>query len=460
MWWNSHSAPGVTPDAGMPAGEPGMPAAQQQQGQPAQPRDIPYVAWGRGQIPRWSHDTTPDEPWPVGYTSHQYAGAVRKWPGCWMTGQIMQIDMRRRGSAYITLRDNDEDVSMRVVAFGEPANQAAQLGLRQGDKVVVYGRPDLWEKQTSLSFKAEQIRRCGEGDLAARIEELRRRLKGEGLFDEANKVPLPEFPHCIGLICAPGARAEGDVKTNASLRWPIIRFKTAYVKVQGPDCPREVIQAIEQLDADPDVDVIIVARGGGSFEDLVGFSDEGVVRATAACRTPIVSAIGHEDDWTLIELAADYRATTPTGAAQAVVPDVNEQWNIIAQARSAIDMLMDRTVRVEEGRLAGYLSNPMLTNPASMLDPLEESLKHQRETLLNSMTRLVDFEDSGIDKRKATLTALSPQSTLDRGYAIAQTADGHVIADPADVPDGSEVTVIVSRGVLTATKTAGTTRES
>ncbi|MDD6461960.1 MAG: exodeoxyribonuclease VII large subunit [Bifidobacteriaceae bacterium] len=460
MWWNSHSAPGVTPDAGMPAGEPGMPAAQQQQAQPAQPRDIPYVAWGKGQIPRWSHDTTPDEPWPVGYTSHQYAGAVRKWPGCWMTGQIMQIDMRRRGSAYITLRDNDEDVSMRVVAFGEPANQAAQLGLRQGDKVVVYGRPDLWEKQTSLSFKAEQIRRCGEGDLAARIEELRRRLKGEGLFDEANKVPLPEFPRCIGLICAPGARAEGDVKTNASLRWPIIRFKTAYVKVQGPDCPREVIQAIEQLDADPDVDVIIVARGGGSFEDLVGFSDEGVVRATAACRTPIVSAIGHEDDWTLIELAADYRATTPTGAAQAVVPDVNEQWNIIAQARSAIDMLMDRTVRVEEGRLAGYLSNPMLTNPASMLDPLEESLKHQRETLLNSMTRLVDFEDSGIDKRKATLTALSPQSTLDRGYAIAQTADGHVIADPADVPDGSEVTVIVSRGVLTATKTAGSARES
>lgn len=426
---------------------------------PAQPRDIDYVAWGRRQIPRLAHCTTPDEPWPVGYTSHMYAGAVKRWPGCWVTGQIMQINMRRRGSVYITLRDDDEDVSMDVVGFGAVADDAARLALRQGDGIVVYGKPEIWEKRTSLSFKAMQIRKCGVGDLAERIEQLRRRLKGEGLFDDDNKVPLPEFPRCIGLICAPGARAEGDVKTNARLRWPVIAFKTAYVKVQGPDCPAEVIAAIRRLDADPDVDVIIVARGGGSFEDLVGFSDEGVVRATAACRTPIVSAIGHEDDWTLIELAADYRATTPTGAAQAVVPDVNEQWNIIAQARTSLDMLMDRTVRVEEGRLAGYLSNPMLTNPASMLDPLEESLRHQRETLLNSMTRLVDFGTAGIESSIATLTALSPQSTLDRGYAIAQTPDGHVITDPAAVPDGAELTVIVSRGVMTATKTAAAARE-
>ncbi len=424
-----------------------------------QPRDIDYQMWGRQQVPRFARDTTAEEPWPVGFTSHQYAGAVSRWPGCWVTGQIMQIDMRRRGSVYITLRDNDEDVSMRVIAFGEPANQAFQLGLKQGDKIVLFGRPEVWEKQTSLSFKAAQIRRCGEGDLAERIDQLRRRLKGEGLFDEANKVPLPEFPRCIGLICAPGARAEGDVKTNASLRWPIIRFKTAYVKVQGPDCPREVIHAIEKLDADPEVDVIIVTRGGGSFEDLIGFSDEGVVRATAACRTPIVSAIGHEDDWTLIELAADYRATTPTGAAQAVVPDVNEQWNIIANNLAALDTLMDRTVKVEEGRLAGYLSNPMLTNPALMLDPLEEKLKHQRETLLNSMIRLVDYDTSSIESSVATLTALSPQSTLDRGYAIAQTAQGHVITDPTSVTDGEEVTVIVSRGVMTATKTAASVRQ-
>lgn len=450
MWWNSHSAPGVTPDAGMPAGEPGMPAAQQQQAQPAQPRDIPYVAWGKGQIPRWSHDTTPDEPWPVGYTSHQYAGAVRKWPGCWMTGQIMQIDMRRRGSAYITLRDNDEDVSMRVVAFGEPANQAAQLGLRQGDKVVVYGRPDLWEKQTSLSFKAEQIRRCGEGDLAARIEELRRRLKGEGLFDEANKVPLPEFPHCIGLICAPGARAEGDVKTNASLRWPIIRFKTAYVKVQGPDCPREVIQAIEQLDADPDVDVIIVARGGGSFEDLIGFSDENVVRATAACRKPIVSAIGHEDDWTLIDLAADLRASTPTDAAKKVVPDIREQWQLIANARERMNLRMDAMVGNEQRLIEGYANRPSLTNPSTMLEPHQRLVDDAVQRMRYGLTRIIDDAGMTVEKLHASLTAMSPQATLNRGYAVVQTADGHVLDNAADASVGEQLSITLHHGTLLA----------
>ncbi|MFR0556434.1 exodeoxyribonuclease VII large subunit [Pseudoscardovia radai] len=422
---------------------------------PQQRAGIRYDHWGRREVPMYAHDTTRDEPWPVGLVSYKYAVTVQKWPASWVIGQIGEISMRRAGSVYMTLRDLDEDVSVNVVGFGEFAHACADLQLRQGDKIVMYGKPDIWQKETRLSIKGMEVYRLGEGDLAARIEQLRRKLKGEGLFDAENKVPLPEFPRCIGLICAPQSRAETDVEKNALLRWPVIRFKKRYAKVQGPECPQQVTAAIRELDADPDVDVIIVARGGGSFEDLLGFSDEGVVRATAACRTPIVSAIGHEDDWTLIELAADYRATTPTGAAMAVVPDVNEQWDTIAAARHSIDVIMERIVRVQETTLDGYLHNPLLTNPATMLDPMEAQLHMDRERLGNAMLRLVDWGQGAIEQNKATLRALSPQSTLERGYAIVQSHDGHVVQDPDDVPDGSELTLVVSRGTIRATKTGG-----
>ena len=269
------------------------------------------------QPPEKAADTTPDNPWPVSRLSLAYHNAVERWPATWIEGQIQEINTRRAGSAYITLRDNTEDVTVQVSGWRMFAAQASQF--IQGDQVVVHGHPDVWMKRTSLSFIGDDIRRVGKGDLRQQIEELRKKLKGEGLFDESHKVPIPEFPHRIGVICAPQARAEGDIVTNARLRWPTINFTIEHVHVQGAQCPPEVIEAIRKLDADPDIDVIIVARGGGSFEDLIGFSDEGVVRAAAACVTPIVSAIGHEDDWTLIDLAADMRASTPTDAAKRIV---------------------------------------------------------------------------------------------------------------------------------------------
>lgn len=404
------------------------------------------------QLPRLARDTTPENPWPVSVLSQKFHNAVLKWPEAWIEGQIVEINMRRSTSGYITLRDNHEEVSIQVMGFSRFVAKARDF--RQGDRVVVHGRADIWVKATRLSFVADDIRRVGAGDLKAQIDELRRRLKGEGLFDAENKVPLPEFPRCIGLICAPQARAEGDVVTNVNLRWPAVRFKIVHVHVQGAQCPTDVVSAIRQLDADPEVDVIIVARGGGSFEDLIGFSDEGVVRATAACATPIVSAIGHEDDWTLIELAADLRASTPTDAAKRVVPDVREQWQLVAGAIAQMRMRIGARVDNEIRLIEGYADRPSLTHPATMLEPHQRFVDEAVQRMRRGLTRIVDDATMTVEKRHASLTALSPQSTLNRGYAVVQTADGHVLDDAARTAAGESITVTLRRGSVLAEVTA------
>ena len=400
-------------------------------------------------LPRLARDTTPDNPWPISLLSRKYHDAVSKWPGTWIEGQISEINTRRAGSAYLTVRDNVEDISLNVTGFGRFAQMAREF--RQGDRVILHGRPDVWMKQTRLSFMGDDIRRVGKGDLMAQIEELRRRLKGEGLFDAENKVPLPEFPGRIGLVCAPQARAEGDVITNARLRWPTIEFTVVHAHVQGPSCPPDVIAAIRRLDADPDVDVIIVARGGGSFEDLMGFSDEGVVRATAACTTPIVSAIGHEDDWTLIDLAADLRASTPTDAAKRVVPDVNEQLQLVDEARRRIRDRIRSRVDNEMRLIEGYANRPSLTQPLTMLERPQRFVDDARQRLDIGLRRIVDNAGLTVEKLHASLTALSPQSTLDRGYAVVQDAQGHVVGDAADVSPGDGLSVTLRRGRIHVT---------
>ncbi|PJM73718.1 exodeoxyribonuclease VII large subunit [Bifidobacterium primatium] len=408
-------------------------------GRPAQPQPLPRLA----------RDTTPDNPWPISLLSRKYHDAVAKWPGTWIEGQISEINTRRAGSAYLTVRDNTEDISLNVTGFGRFAQMAREF--RQGDRVILHGRPDVWMKQTRLSFMGDDIRRVGKGDLMAQIEELRKRLKGEGLFDAENKVPIPEFPRRIGLVCAPQARAEGDVITNARLRWPTIRFTVLHAHVQGPSCPPDVIAAIQRLDADPEVDVIIVARGGGSFEDLMGFSDEGVVRATAACATPIVSAIGHEDDWTLIDLAADMRASTPTDAAKRVVPDVNEQLQIVDEARRRIRDRIRSRVDNEMRLIEGYANRPSLTQPLTMLDRPQRFVDDARQRLDIGLRRIVDDASLTVEKLHASLTALSPQSTLDRGYAVVQDPQGHVVGDADAVKAGDELSVTLRRGRIRVT---------
>lgn len=399
-------------------------------------------------LPRLARETTAENPWPVSVLSQKFHDAVSRWPSAWIEGQIVEINTRRSGSAYLTVRDSVEDISISVMGFRNFAVMARDF--RQGDRVVIHGRPDLWVKQTRLSFMADDIRRVGTGDLKAQIEELRKKLKGEGLFDSDKKRALPEFPNRLGLICAPQARAEGDVITNARLRWPTIQFTVIHPHVQGPQCPPDVIQAIQQLDMNPDVDVIIVARGGGSFEDLMGFSDEGVVRATAECETPIVSAIGHEDDWTLIDLAADMRASTPTDAAKRIVPDVVEQMQIVQEAQRRIRERIVTMIENESRLIDGYANRPSLTKPQTMLEKPQRFVDDSRQHLDIALRRIIDDASLTVEKFHASLTAMSPQSTLNRGYAVVQAANGHVVDDPDEIDTGARLTVTLRRGSLQA----------
>lgn len=396
-----------------------------------------------------ARDTTKDNPWPVSLISSKFADAVDRWPTAWITGQVHQINARRAGQVYMTLRDNQTTTQMDVVFFGAPAYEAAKFA--QGDLVVIHGKANMYQPRTSLSFRADEIHHVGKGGLMEQIEQLRKKLKGEGLFDDDRKVPLPAFPQRIGLICAPEARAEGDVITNARLRWPSIEFSVQHVHVQGPSCPSEVITAIAQLDADPSVDVIIVARGGGAFEDLIGFSDEGVVRAAADCVTPLVSAIGHEDDWTLIDLAADLRASTPTDAAKRIVPDVREELSLVSEARTRIFGALHNKVSTEQQRLSAYTQRPSLTHPQSILDKPQQFVKEARTRLNTAMNFMTAEATSTIDKLHATLTALSPQSTLNRGYAVVQKADGTVIDVANALTAGEGISVTLRSGKLNAT---------
>ncbi len=404
------------------------------------------------QPPRLARDTTPDNPWPVRIISQKFHDAVQRWPEAWIEGQIVEINMRRASSGYITLRDNDEEISIQVMGFRQFVTKAQNF--HQGDRVVVHGKGDIWMKATRLSFVADDIRRVGAGDLKAQIDELRKRLKGEGLFDDDRKLPLPEFPQCIGLICAPQARAESDIITNVNLRWPAVEFSVVHVHVQGAQCPSDVIAALRQLDADSHVDVIIVARGGGSFEDLIGFSDEGVVRAVADCATPVVSAVGHEADWTLIDLVADLRASTPTDAAKRVVPDIREQWQLITSSIERMRLRIGARVDNEMRLIDGYANRPSLTHPASMVAPHQRMLDDAVQRMRRGLTRILDDATMTIEKRHATLTALSPQSTLDRGYAVVQNSDGHVLDDATQASVGDPITITLRKGSVLAEVTA------
>ncbi len=400
-------------------------------------------------MPAKAHDTTAENPWSVSRVSEAFSSAVDRWPALWVDGQIAEITVRRANSAYITLRDNVADISLSVVGFGVFAATAQQFS--QGDRVVIHGSANIWQKATRLSLRGDIIQRVGKGDLRAQLERLRQKLKGEGLFDADKKIPLPEFPKLIGLVCGPQARAEGDIKTNAALRWPTIKFRTAYARVQGAECPEEVVKAIQKLDADPEVDVIIVARGGGSFEDLMGFSDESVVRAAAACKTPLVSAIGHEDDWSLLDLVADMRASTPTDAAKRVVPDVLEQLSIIDQQQKSMNDYLRSRLTYQLQLIEGYANRPSLTNPLTMLEMPEQLLLQSRKSMNISMHQYLDEKEAHIDKLNTALTALSPQSTLDRGYAIVQNKSGKIVENTDTLTIGEDIHLVFRHGWAEAT---------
>ncbi len=395
-------------------------------------------------------ETTPENPWPLRLLNSKITEYVARMSPLWVEGQLVQIN-RRPGQplVFMTLRDADVDMSISlVIQARDLATSTAQL--TDGARVVVRARPTFWPKRGTLQLQASEIRPVGLGELLARIEHLKRVLAAEGLFAADRKRPLPFLPRRVGLICGRESKAEHDVVVNAKARWPQVRFEILEVAVQGAHAVAEVCDALATLDADPTIDVIVVARGGGSVEDLLPFSNEHLIRVAAACRTPIISAIGHETDAPLFDLVADQRASTPTDAAKLVVPDVAEERTALAQARVRMRTALTARVAREQTGLTALRSRPVLATPGTVVDRHEERLALARHSLRRSFGWHLDRARGELDRLRSQCIALSPAATLDRGYAVVRDDAGHVVRDAATVAVGAAVEILLASGGLEA----------
>jgi exodeoxyribonuclease VII large subunit len=371
-------------------------------------------------------------------------------PAVWIEGQVVQLT-RRPGQnvAFLTLRDTDVDFSLPVTTNVRVLD-ALGADLVDGARVVVHAKPDFWVKRGTLQLNADAIRPVGVGELLARVEHLKRLLAAEGLLDAGRKRPLPFLPGCVGLVCGRASAAERDVVENARRRWPAVEFAIREVAVQGPNAVTEVRAALLELDVDPAVEVIVIARGGGSLEDLLPFSNEALVRAVAAARTPVVSAIGHEVDSPLLDLVADVRASTPTDAGRLVVPDVGEE---LAGVRAATDRLRraaTHRVEREQAALDALRSRPVLANPHTLLETRAQEVLAATDRARRALSTQLDRAHDAVRHLHLQVTALSPAATLQRGYAVVQRGDGHVVRAPADVQGGDALRVRVAEGELAA----------
>ncbi len=395
--------------------------------------------------------STVDAPWPVAVFSTKVKGWIERLGTAWIEGEITQWGISG-GNVYGKLKDLEVDAT---ISFNVWSSVRAKLpdDLKQGDRVVALVKPNYWIKGGSLSMQVFEMRHVGLGDLLERLERLRQKLKAEGLFDI--KKPLPFLPGCIGLVTGKDSDAEKDVLRNAQLRWPAVKFRVVHAAVQGDRAVAEVISAIQVLDADPEVEVIIIARGGGDFQNLLVFSDEALVRAAAACQTPIVSAIGHEADRPLLDEVADLRASTPTDAAKRVVPDVAEELARVQQARASVRSRITQRLTTEMDRLEALRSRPVLASSAWIVDSRADELGRYVSRSRDLVDRVIERSHTRVDELTAQLRALSPQRTLARGYSIAQLTDGRAIRVMADAPSGTALTLTVSDGRISATVDPG-----
>ena len=395
-------------------------------------------------------DTTRDNPWPLSRLTQNIKIYVGRMSALWVEGQVVQYNPRPGSRmAFFTLRDTESDTSMTVTAFPNVIT-AIGAGFEEGVKVVARVKPVFWERSGSLNLQAAEVHLQGLGDLLAQIERLRQRLAAEGLFDTDRKKPLPFLPRVIGLVCGRNAKAKDDVIVNASARWPAARFEVREVAVQGQYAVREVTQAIADLDSLPQVDVIVVARGGGSVEDLLPFSDEALVRAAAQASTPLVSAIGHEGDAPLLDYVADYRASTPTDAARRIVPDLAQELDGLARAREGMRSAIQRRLAQERYNLDLLVSRPIFLAPAATLEPHRTFIDSALTSLRTQVERRLNSERQSILQASATLQALSPQATLERGYSMLRLPSGELVRDASQVPKGTLVEGILAQGRLVA----------
>lgn len=390
--------------------------------------------------------TTPENPWPLRLLAENLHAYIARCDPTWVEGQIIEINQRPRVT-FLTLRDVDQEISVPVTLFPREM-QALETPLEKGMRVVAQVRPDYWTKTGRLSMIGHGVRPVGLGDLLVRIEQLRRALAEEGLFDAERKSPIPQLPQRVGLITGRNSDAEKDVVRNASLRWPSVQFEIRNVAVQGTASAGQVMGALAELDAHPDVDVIIIARGGGAFEDLLPFSDERLLRAVADASTPVISAIGHENDQPLLDLVADVRASTPTDAGKRVVPDLVEEKANVARARAVLDRAVTQFLDRERRALDAVRSRPVLDQPEGMILVREEDIDRLRERAQRTTAHRIDRDRTAIEQMKLRVRALSPQQTLNRGYAVVQDDHGVVVRGTDQVAVDDELTVRLAAGEL------------
>jgi len=361
-------------------------------------------------------------PWQVSQLSKSLKDWIEKLGRVWVEGELQQLQVRG-SNIFGSLRDLDVENSIEIHAF-DASSAEIEAGLSQGDRVVALLQPQFWAKNGKLTMRVLKMHKVGLGELLERIEKLRQLLIFEGLADPARKKPLPFLPAKIGLITGSRSDAEKDILQNAKLRWPEVQFEVINTLVQGDKAPAEIIMAMQQLDQMPDVDIIIIARGGGSFQDLLPFSDERLVRAAAALTKPVVSAIGHENDSPLLDLVADLRASTPTDAAKRVVPDVVEERRGISQARERLALRIGSFIENQMQLIDSILSRPVLRSPYGFVEQQEEQLGQLARRLQEILGFRVDRARSENDQLKARVRSLSPQLTMERGYAVITDKDG------------------------------------
>ena len=373
----------------------------------------------------------------------------------WVEGQITQFS-KRPGAAYVflTLRDAAAEISVSVVATRSIV-ESCEPALVEGARVVVQAKPDWYAARGTLSLRASQIRQVGLGELLARLERLRKQLAAEGLFAAERKRPLPFLPHRIGLITGRNSAAMRDVIENATARLPSARFEVREVPVQGATAVTRMLEALTELDNDDSVDVIILARGGGSVEDLLPFSDETLCRAVFACTTPVVSAIGHEPDSPLLDYVADLRCSTPTDAGKRVVPDFAEEQRGLNQARHRLRQALTQKVERESQGLAALRSRPCLAHPQVMVDTRQTDVEQLLTRMRRALATRLDHAHRDNTHLRSQLRALSPQATLDRGYAIAQTGEGAVVRSADEFNVNEPLTLRLARGQVSVQVTDG-----
>lgn len=397
-------------------------------------------------IPATAAETSRENPWPLAVFTGKLKAYIDRGPAVWVKGEVVEYTQRPGTKmAFFKLRDLNQQVSMSVKCFSSVL-PPAEAGFGAGAKLVIHAKPDFYEGNGQLSLYAKEIHTLGIGDLLAQIEALRKKLAGEGLFDPRHKKPLPFMPKKIGLIVGRNAKALHDVVVNAKSRWPIAEFKIHEVAVQGPNCVSEVCAALIALDSDPEVEVIVIARGGGAVEDLLPFSEEQMVRAAFAAKTPLVGAIGHETDCPILDYVVDYRASTPTDAARKIVPDLQEEWHGLTQSRKILNQRFERLILHQQNHLDLLRSHPIIRDPREMINIHSERLDNCRQKLDALINNQLAQQETEIQGLVQTLKAISPLGVMNRGYSIIRQADGRVITSAQELKNGDLLELLMASG--------------